>query len=130
MFGGDVPGQDRRDRHRGRDLRAPAAPLHAGAAVLGPGSGPDAARQARGHPAHRGRAQPGEPAVRLPVPHPLLEGAGEVRRGSARAGGPAGQPPGGLPLRGRTAESRLLTGIEVGGTPATRSLEVPSTSSS
>ena len=37
---GDVPRQDRRDRHRGRDLRAPDPPVHPGAAVGGAGAGP------------------------------------------------------------------------------------------
>ena len=32
---------------------------------------------------HGRRADPGEPAVGLPVPHPVLEGAGHLRRGGA-----------------------------------------------
>ena len=51
------------------------APVHAGAAVGGAGAGPAAGAAAPADRAHRGRAQPGRPAVRLPVPHPLLEGA-------------------------------------------------------
>ena len=71
--GGDVPGQDRRDRHPRRHLRRAGPPLHPGAAVGGaaarspPGAHPRADR-ARGR-----RAQPRRPAVGLPVPHPLLE---------------------------------------------------------
>ena len=79
-----VPRQDRGDRHRGRDLRAPDAPVHAGAALGRAGAGPDAARSARpDHPGGR-RAEPGEPAVGLPVPHPLLEGAGHLRARRSR----------------------------------------------
>ena len=38
------------------------------------------------------RAEPGEPAVRLPVPHPLLAGAGALRDGRAGAEGPRPGP--------------------------------------
>ena len=55
-----------------RDLRAARPPLHPGAAVgraaarPAPGAGP------RAHRARGRRAQPGQPAVGLPLPHPLL----------------------------------------------------------
>ena len=48
---------------------------------------PDPRKERRAH-AHRARgrrAEPGQPAVGLPVPHPVLEGAGHLRRGGARA---------------------------------------------
>ena len=43
--------------------------------------------------ADRGRAQPGQPAERLPLPHPLLEGPGDLhRRGAAaRSCAPTGE---------------------------------------
>ena len=47
--------------------------------------------EAGADPAHRRRPQPAEPAARLPVPHPVLEGAGGLRDGGAAAGGDAGR---------------------------------------
>ena len=41
---GDVPRQDRGDRPGRRDLRGPAPPVHAGAAVRGPRAGPEVER--------------------------------------------------------------------------------------
>ena len=70
---GDVPRQDRRDRRPRDDLQPRAPPLHAGAALGG------ARRQAggdrwppRADPARGRRPEPDQPAVGLPVPHPLL----------------------------------------------------------
>ena len=40
-----------------------------------------------------------QPAVRLPLPHPVLEGAGHLRRGGARAHRPGAGAPRGVPLR-------------------------------
>jgi hypothetical protein len=59
------------------ELGAPA-PLHGGAADRGTTPGPAPAREAGADPAHRGPAEPAEPAAVLPLPHPLLEGAGGV----------------------------------------------------
>ena len=69
----------------GRDLLAPDAPVHAGPALRGAGARPDAARQARADRARRRRAVPGQPAVGLPLPHPVLEGPGRLQDGRARA---------------------------------------------
>ena len=69
---------------RGRDLRAADAPVHPGAALGGAGARPGGARPAGDHPADRGRALPGQPALGLPLPHPLLEGAGDLRRARSR----------------------------------------------
>ena len=41
-----------------------------------PAPGPAAPRAAQADPADRRRPQPAEPAARVPVPHPVLEGAG------------------------------------------------------
>ena len=41
---------------------------------------------ARAHPPRRRRALADQPALRLPLPHPLLEGAGQVRHRGAAAG--------------------------------------------
>ena len=49
-------------------------------------------------PPDRGRAEPAQPASGLPVPHPLLEGAGRVPHGAAAAGRAGAGPHGGLPL--------------------------------
>jgi ABC-type microcin C transport system duplicated ATPase subunit YejF len=70
---GDVPGPDRGDRPGGGAVRGPGAPLHPGADLGDPAARPP---QGAGPGAdHRGRrrAQPGRPAQRLPVPHPLPE---------------------------------------------------------
>ena len=87
-----------------RDVALPplAPPLHAGAALRGARreAGRDR-RPTRADPAHRRRAQPGQPAVRVPVPHPLRVRPGHLRpaRAAADADRPAAQ--GGLPLRRR-----------------------------
>ena len=75
-----------------------AAPVHARPAVRGAGAGPQPRVPARADPAHRRPAQPAEPAVGLRVPHPLPEGAGEVRGGGAAADRAGAGPPGRLPL--------------------------------
>ena len=64
-----------RSAPRDADLRRAAAPVHPGAAVgrARPRRGPRHAAEGA-HPAGRRRAQPGRPAVGLPVPHPVLEG--------------------------------------------------------
>ena len=49
--------------------------------------------------ARRRRAEPREPAERLPVPDPVLEGAGHLRRRGTRAHRPRSGPSGGVPLR-------------------------------
>ena len=41
---------------------------------------PDAAQRPRADRADRRRAQPGQPAEGLPLPHPLLEGPGDLHR--------------------------------------------------
>ena len=53
---------------------------------------PARSRPARAGPAHRRRAEPDQPAVRLPLPHPLLEGPGHLRDRGAAAGAPPGRP--------------------------------------
>ena len=83
-----------------------AAPVHAGAAVgrAGHRGGPRRAAE-EPHPAHRRRAQPGRPAVRLPVPHAVLEGRGHLRRGRAAAAPGGARPVRGVPFRGGAGES-------------------------
>ncbi len=62
---------------------------------------------ARAGPADRRRAEPAQPAARLPVPHPLLEGAGGVPHDPPPLGGACGRPSGRLSLPGE--HSRRLT---------------------
>ncbi len=62
----------------------PVAPVHAGAAVGGAGARPAGARAPPADRADRRRAQPGQPALGLPVPHPLLEGDRPSPRGATR----------------------------------------------
>ena len=52
-------------------FRAPGAPVHAGAAVGDPAARPDARAHPRADPAAGRSAQPGQPAVGLPFPHPV-----------------------------------------------------------
>ena len=108
---GDVPRQDRRDRTAATRSTRARPPVHAGAALGGAGPGPGRRAQAPpGDPQGR-RAQPREPAVGLPLPHPLLAlrapgTAGDVPHGRPAAQGPRGRPVGRLPLRRRGAQDR------------------------
>ena len=81
----DVPRHDGGDRRRGPDLLPPHPPVHAGAAVGGAGARPDAAQRPGADRAHRRRAEPGQPAERVPVPHQVLEGPGDLQRRGSRA---------------------------------------------
>ncbi|CAK7281238.1 Oligopeptide transport ATP-binding protein OppF [Streptomyces misionensis JCM 4497] len=84
---GDVPGPDRGDGTGRGDLRPPDAPVHPGAAVGGAGPGPRGPRTPRAdHPRRRRALAHGHP-LRVPLPHPVLEGAGAVR---PRGAGPRG----------------------------------------
>ena len=67
------------------DLHAARPPVHAGAAVGRARARPRRRAAAAADRADGRRAQPDQPAVGLPVPHPVPEGAGPVRRGGARS---------------------------------------------
>ena len=83
-------------------VRRAAAPVHPGADVGGAGAGPGGRGQPGAHPADRRPAVPGQPADRLPVPHPLpLAAADPLRHRPAGADRAASRAPGGLPLRHR-----------------------------
>ena len=69
----------------GRPGRAYAKPRHpytvallSAVPVPEPRAAATASGTARAHPARRRRAQPARPAAGLPVPHPVLEGAGDL----------------------------------------------------
>jgi peptide/nickel transport system ATP-binding protein len=96
-----VPGADRGIGHGAVGLRAPRAPVHAGAAVRRPRRGSRRRARPSADPARRRRAERRGPAVRLPVPHPLLEGPGHLRHAAAGADRARPGPPGRLPLRRR-----------------------------
>ena len=121
QVGGDVPRQDRRDRRRGR--RCTSSPRHPYTQALlsaVPVPDPRKAASPRAHRARGRRAEPRQPAVGLPVPHPVLEGrAGDLRgeehlsmrRGRAVAGRFARARPSGrlsLPDPARSASDRLV----------------------
>ena len=76
-----------------------------------------AARPGGPDPADRRRADAARPAVGLPVPHPLLEGAGHLRHRGAGAGAARRRRPGHrLPLPGdRTRPARRPSGRPGGG---------------
>ena len=95
-------------------------------ALLSAAPVPDPAQERQRQPdrADRGRAQPGRPAVGLPVPDPLLEGAGGVRhRGAAAAA--AGWRHGSrrrLPLPGAAERRAGRALVTAGPEPAARRL--------
>ncbi len=87
----DVPRQRGGGGHRRRRLRLAVAPLHPGPAVLGAAARAPSAGPEGPHPAAGRRAQPGQPALGLPVPHPLLEGPGHLRGRAPRRWSTAGR---------------------------------------
>ena len=105
---GDVPGPDRRDGAVGRALRPSADALHGRADVRGAGGRP-AARGDQEAPGARGRRPlADEPAGRVPLPHALLEGAGDLLAAGPAAGAEGRREPRRVPLpadgrRGRRA---------------------------
>ena len=107
---GHVPGQRRRGGHRGPGLRLAVAPLHAGAAVLGPAARAGAARAEGPDPAagRRARARPTRPRAAGSAP------AAGRRRTSAPPSAPAlvdrGQ---GHPAACHFAEAREVVPVEV-----------------
>ena len=69
-----------------------------------PVPGPEAPRrQERAHPAQGRRALADRPAERLPLPHPVLEGDGDLHDAGAAAARAEARPPGGLPPPGERA---------------------------
>ena len=77
-----------------------ARPLHPYTmALLSANPEPDPGAQAPAHRAHGRRAEPDQPAVRLPLPHPLPDRAADLRRGGAAARGSRQGPRRRLPLR-------------------------------
>jgi len=109
----DVPGAARGGRRRGPTLRQPAAPLHGGPAFGGThprSGGPPRAD----HPARR-RAQPGEPAGGLPLPHPVPLRAGVLPGERPRTGRLLGQRPfRGLPDSAVPASAQQGGGSQAG----------------
>ena len=83
-------------------FRHAAAPVHAGAAVRGAGPGPGPAAVPAADRALRRGAEPGVPAVRVPVP-PAVSGRDRAVRagGAGAAPGRAGRRAGRLPPGGR-----------------------------
>ena len=79
-----------------------APPLHPGPAVgLARREAGGHRRSARADPARGRRAQPDQPAERLPLPDPVLDGAGHLRQAGAAAAADRQEAQGRLPLRRR-----------------------------
>ena len=78
------------------------APVHGRADVGRARAGHPTPRGAGADPAERRRAQPDQPAAGVPVPHPVLEGAGHLPDRGAAAGRAGAGPSGRLPLSRRT----------------------------
>ena len=96
---GDVPRQGRRDRAARHAVRGAGPPLHARPAVGRAGARSGRRAQAPpGDPQGR-RAEPGQPAARLPVPHPLL---------AVRAARPAGELPDDRPAAPAVLDGRAI----------------------
>ena len=95
--GGDVPGQDRGAGEQRELYRDPRHPYTV--SLLSAIPVPDPRSQAGAHRAEGRRAEPGEPAVRLPLPSALLHGAGHLLEGGAAAPRGAPRPLVGLPFR-------------------------------
>ena len=75
-----------------------------------------------GRPARR-RAEPDQPAVRLPLPHPLPDRAGDLRRGGAAARGPrrrATAPPATSPGRRSAGPTAAADRVSCGRSAAAR----------
>ena len=103
-------GQDRRDRPGRRGLRDADPPVHGLAALGGADPRPARERRARADRARGRRAEPGEPAVGLPLPHPLPAGDRDLLARSSRrwsttaaATGPPATTPSTGPSRRRVA---------------------------
>ncbi len=91
---------------------SPDSPVHAGPPLRGADRVAELPRQARADHPHRRRAEPGQPALRLRLPHALLEGAGDLRRGRAPAHRPRPRAPERLPFRrGQAASGRRRAGL-------------------
>ncbi len=108
--------------HKARPVRQPAPSLYARAARRDPASRPAAARP--GEAARRRRAEPDEPAARLPLPHALPLRAGSLPdRGAAAAahGAKATRPPVTSPRRCRRPGSISAAGCPTSRRSASRS---------
>ena len=105
------------------DLLYEAPAHHYTAALLASAVEPDP-EAARTSAALLGRApEPDQPAVGLPLPHPLPAGRGPLRRGGPRDAPDRPRPPGGLPLPHRelSATRRAVTDARWSSSPPLRS---------
>ena len=96
--GGHVPRPDRRAGELGPALRPSADALHGRADVGGADRRPEARGGQEAPDPRRRRALADQPAARVPLPHPLLEGAGHLPPGRSAARGQGRRQPRRLPL--------------------------------
>ncbi len=96
--------------HSQAGVRQPHAPVHAGAALGRPHRDAGAPRQARADHSQRRRPQPGQPALRLPIPDAVLESAADLRRRGTSAHRPRTRTPERVSLRGGRQAARAGRG--------------------
>jgi len=82
--GGHVPRKDRRDWSGWSDLLESQAPVHQGIALRGSGRRSTQGKGPYSHHARRRRTLARRPTNRMPFPHPMLEGCGNLCFAGAR----------------------------------------------
>ena len=110
--GGHVPRQDRGDRDEDQIYNTPTHPYTQALLSAVPIESPNHRGKRERIILDRRRAEPREPAVGLRLPHAVLEGPGDLRRGRAPARGSRPRAPQRLPFRrGQAAFEHRSAGL-------------------